>query len=93
MLSWESGYIHSLMFPIGFVHHEFYQRMPRVDKILLHRRAGFEVARRERINLKRAFQKLGPYSHTLAIDNSDTWDFFNMENHSTTYGELLWQPN
>jgi 5-methylcytosine-specific restriction endonuclease McrA len=93
LISWESGYIHSLMFPMDFSSHAYYVRLPRAHKILLHRRAGFEIARREQLTLKRAFQRLGPYHDVVAIDKSDTWDFFNMESHSATYGERLWQPS
>jgi 5-methylcytosine-specific restriction endonuclease McrA len=93
LLTWESGHAHSLIYTMGFETHDFYSRVPRLEKILIHRRAAFVLACRERLTLRDAFQKLGGYSELQVIDSSDTWDFFNVENHSQGLGELLWHPS
>lgn len=93
MCTWESGHAHGVIYPIGFDSHEFFANVPRIEKILIHRRAAFELARINRWTLKTAFLRLGPYSALEAIDSGDTWDFLNLQNHSVGIGETLWQPS
>jgi 5-methylcytosine-specific restriction endonuclease McrA len=87
---WQHGPVHDDVYPIGFEKSSFYEKLPRKYKILLQRRAVMALAARERITLKSALLRVGPYSEMRAIDCDDTWDFFNLQNHYDRLGERMW---
>ena len=90
LFTWEQGSIHDFIYPIDFHLSEFLPRLPVTQRILLQRRAVITLAQRERITLKQALLRVGPYGDIKALDASDTWDFFNTQNHFDSLGELLW---
>lgn len=51
-------------------------------KFALHYRAAQAVAIEERISLKKAFLKIGPWHDVRICDTDDVGDFFNLANHS-----------
>lgn len=90
LFTWEQGSIHDFIYPIDFHLSDFLPRLPVNQRILLQRRAVVTLAQRERITLKGALLLVGPYGEIRAMDTSDTWDFFNTQNHFDSLGELLW---
>lgn len=90
LFTWEQGSIHDFIYPIDFHLSDFLPRLPVAQRILLQRRAVIALAQRELITLKQALLRVGPYGEIKAIDFSDTWDFFNTQNHVDSLGELLW---
>lgn len=90
LFTWEQGSIHDFIYPIDFHLSDFLPRLPVAQRILLQRRAVTALAQRERITLKQALLRVGPYGDTKALDFGDTWDFFNTQNHFDSLGELLW---
>ncbi|WP_454055662.1 HNH endonuclease [Cupriavidus sp. Marseille-Q8015] len=87
---WEQGLVHDLIYPVDFHNSDFFHRVPVYERLLLQRRAVMFVAQRDKSTLKDALKKVGPYGVIAAIDQSDTWDFFNIQNHSESLGERLW---
>lgn len=90
LFTWEQGSIHDFIYPIDFHLSDFLPRLPVTQRILLQRRAVTTLAQRERMTLKDALLRVGPYGEMSAVDGSDTWDLFNTQNHVESLGELLW---
>lgn len=90
LFTWEQGGIHDFIYPIDFHLSDFLPRLPVAQRILLQRRAVVTLAQRERITLKQALQRVGPYGAITALDANDTWDIFNTQNHFDSLGEMLW---
>ena len=90
LFAWEQRLVHDFVYPVNFESREFYEKFPRVEKILLQRRAVMQLAARDKLTLKDAMRRVGPYGRLEAIDVGDTWDFFNVQNHSESLGERLW---
>lgn len=87
---WEQGLVHDFIYPVDFNSSDFFDRVPIYERLLLQRRAVMFVAQRDKLTLKEALRRVGPYGAMEAIDQSDTWDFFNIQNHSGNLGERLW---
>jgi hypothetical protein len=51
-------------------------------KFSLHYRAAQQLAIEERLTMKKAFLKIGPWTDVRLRDNDDVADFFNLENHA-----------
>lgn len=90
LLAWEDGHIHNFIYEVDFNRSDFINRLPIIQRILLQRRAVFTLANREKITLKQALVRVGPYGKLNVIDSNDTWDIFNTQNHSESLGESLW---
>ncbi len=58
------------------------QEIPGSYKFAIHYRAAQELAMRERLTLKNAFLKLGPWEDVRIRDVDDVVDIFNIENHT-----------
>jgi 5-methylcytosine-specific restriction endonuclease McrA len=90
LLTWEDGHIHNFIYKVDFNHSDFINDLPRIQRIMLQRRAVFTLANREKITLKQALLRVGPYGKLKVQDSLDTWDIFNTQNHSESLGENLW---
>ena len=90
LFTWEEGHIHGFVYQVDFHRSDYVNRIPIPQRILLQRRAVLTLANREKITLKQALLRVGPYGDLKAIDSQDTWDFFNTQNHSKSLGEVLW---
>lgn len=87
---WQQGLAHDFVYPVNFHSHESFKTIRRKDKILIQRRAVMVLAQRDRLTLKEALKKVGPYGKLNALASEETWDFFNIQNHSEFLGEILW---
>jgi HNH endonuclease len=61
------------------------QRLGEIEgsyKFSLHYRAAQQLAISERLTMKKAFLKIGPWTDVRLRDNADVADFFNLENHA-----------
>lgn len=88
---WQQALVHDFIHPFNFsADEDSYLKFPRHKKIILQRRAVMMVAQRDGLSLKAAMKKVGPFGDLKALDLNDTWDFFNVENHSDSMGEVLW---
>jgi hypothetical protein len=90
LFTWEQGDIHDFIYPVDFHLSEFLLRVPIAQRILLQRRAVMILAQRDRLTLKQALVRVGAYGSIGALDSTDTWDIFNIQNHFDSVGELLW---
>jgi len=91
LFTWEQRLVHDFVYPVNFEVRDLYKTFPREEKILLQRRVVTKFAARYKITLKEAMCQVGPYERLEAIDSGDTWDFFNVKNHTDSVGDLLWQ--
>jgi len=87
---WEQGLVHDFIYPVDFHNSDFLPKVPIYERLLLQRRAVMFIAQRDKLTLKDALRRVGPYGAMAAIDQFDTWDFFNIQNHSENLGERLW---
>jgi|GEM_PF-1026584 len=87
---WEQGLVHNFVYPINFQNSDYLARVPIYERLLLQRRAVILLAQRDQLSLKQALLQVGAYGTWAAIDPGDTWDFFNIQNHSVNLGERLW---
>ncbi|MGJ7570893.1 HNH endonuclease [Variovorax sp. RB2P76] len=90
VFTWEQANIHDFVYPINFQLSEFRQRVPLHQKIVLQRRAVMDLAIRDSLTLKKSLIAIGPFGDIEVLDSSDTWDFFNTQNHYENSGEHLW---
>lgn len=90
LCTWEQGCIHDFIYPIDFHLSDFLPRLPIEQRILVQRRAVMVLAQRDKLSLKEALLRVGPYGDLKPLDANDTWDIFNIENHIASLGELLW---
>jgi 5-methylcytosine-specific restriction endonuclease McrA len=90
LFTWEQGSIHEFIYPIDFHLSDFLPRFPIAQRILLQRRAVVILAQQEKITLKQALLRVGPFGELRALDTADTWDIFNTQNHLDSLGEALW---
>lgn len=61
------------------------QRLTEIDgsfKFSLHYRAAQDLAIDQRLTMKEAFLKIGPWENVRLLDADDVADFFNLENHA-----------
>jgi hypothetical protein len=90
LVTWEQGSVHEFIYPINFHLSDYLPRLPLVQKILLQRRAVVILAQREKISLKKALVRVGPFGDLKPLNPDDTWDIFNTQNHLDSLGEVLW---
>jgi len=90
LFTWEQGNVHDFIYPIDFHLSDFLPRLPLAQKILLQRRAVVTLAQREKISLKQALLRVGPFGEMKPLNAHDTWDIFNTQNHLDSLGEVLW---
>jgi hypothetical protein len=61
------------------------QRLSEIEgsyKFSLHYRAAQKLAAAERLSMKQAFLRIGPWTDVRIRDADDVADFFNLENHT-----------
>lgn len=90
LFTWEQGSVHDFIYPIDFHLSDYLARLPLTQKILLQRRAVVILAQREKISLKQALLRVGPFGDLKPLNADDTWDIFNTQNHLDSLGEVLW---
>lgn len=90
LVTWEQGSVHEFIYPINFHLSDYFPRLPLAHKILLQRRAVVMLAQRDKISLKQALLRVGPYGEIKPLNADDTWDIFNTQNHLDSLGEFLW---
>ena len=80
LASWAMGSIQALF--LGFAPLQpQHRKIKGPYKVALHNYAAMKLAARERLSLKDAFIKLGPWGQPRLKDVEDTGDFFNLEIH------------
>lgn len=77
--TWAMPSIQSLIY-VPETTHARLQEIEGSYKFALHHRHVQNYARIQKLNLKRSFIEVGPWSNTRIIDNDDICDFFNLAN-------------
>jgi 5-methylcytosine-specific restriction endonuclease McrA len=89
LASWQWAGISATLLP-NSPSQDDWRQLGRTEKIAMTLRAAWDVATVDRISLRDALLKVGPYQSFHLIDSEDSSDFFNMRTHDLESLRIDW---